>query len=69
MLELAPEVKQYMTYDEALLYCQFLDHNDHKDWRIPTKAEHDEYGIKACWHTERTDSFPTWNVCPVRDVC
>ena len=40
MIELAPKSENHMTYGEALLYCQFLDYNGYRDWRLPT---YDEY--------------------------
>lgn len=29
-----------MTYSEGVLYCQFLAHNGHKDWRMLTWEEY-----------------------------
>lgn len=40
MIEFAPTSKNKMTYDEALLYCQFLDYNGYNDWRMPSVVEY-----------------------------
>jgi hypothetical protein len=39
MIELAPITQNKMTYVEAILYCQFLVHLGHRDWRLPTTEE------------------------------
>jgi hypothetical protein len=40
MIELAPpEYMQYMTLMNAMLYCQFLDIDDKRDWRLPSAQE------------------------------
>lgn len=39
MIERAPMSEKRMTYDDAVLYCQFLEYNDHRDWRMPTRSE------------------------------
>ncbi len=60
------------TFSEALIYCQFLNINEYRDWRLPTSAEatlHIGY-IDAFWHMEDTkfidDNFEC-TVAPVRD--
>ena len=45
MIEFALRSQNIMTYDEAVLYCLFLDLNGHKDWRIPTVTELSYAGI------------------------
>jgi hypothetical protein len=39
MLELAPISSDEMTYDEAVWYCLWLEHNGKKGWRLPTIEE------------------------------
>lgn len=39
MIERAPSPPVSMTYDEAAMYCFFLSHNGHRDWRLPTLEE------------------------------
>lgn len=39
MIELAPTSDKPMTYDEALMYCMFLEHSGKKGWRLPTVDE------------------------------
>jgi len=29
-----------MTYEEAVLYCQFCRYNGYSDWRLPTRDEY-----------------------------
>jgi hypothetical protein len=72
MIEFAPRSSKLMTYDEAVLYCQFLDYGGHKDWRIPTHSEWlYEMGATNCWHQERMHLpyHPVqWFVIPVREI-
>jgi hypothetical protein len=42
MIEKAPRPDVCMTYSDAVLYCQFLTHNGHADWRLPTVYEINE---------------------------
>jgi hypothetical protein len=69
MIELAPKSNTMMTYDEAILYCQFLEHNGHNDWRMPTKAESDSTEKIWGWFQGRS-VIPGHKavVQPVRDV-
>ena len=54
-----------MTYDEAVLYCQFLDYDGYTNWRLPTRTEwnHDWW----FWFQDR-DETRTLYVRPVRDI-
>lgn len=45
MIEKAPVSKQLRTYNEALLYCQFLSYNEHNDWRLPTADEYQQFDL------------------------
>lgn len=69
-IETAPLSKS-MTYEEAILYCQFLEYNGHKDWRMPTKAEEYNVSNRSGWYLG--DVFSQFNftypVAPVRDAC
>jgi hypothetical protein len=52
MIEMAKSSSSVsMSYNDALLYCQFLDHGGHKDWRMPTEAEHEEHHLYGWWYT------------------
>jgi hypothetical protein len=69
MLEIAPESKP-MTYSEAMLYCRFLQHDGHNDWRLPTWDESHEKALTT-WCSDRenhSDGYSLWIVTPVRDV-
>ena len=59
-----------MTYEEALLYCQFLDYHGHSDWRMPTHSEWIINDMAWCWFGGRgtIGVFHTYYVLPVRDV-
>lgn len=68
MLEYAPRSTELLSYDEAVLYCMFCNHDGHRDWRMPTEAEWSKHiyllGWCECTH-ERT-----WldYVMPVRET-
>lgn len=79
MIELAPNPENKMTYEEALLYCQFLKYNGHSDWRMPTRSEYRTITKLAGWYTDngqstQSDEYPwnsvreIWTVTPVRDT-
>ena len=83
MIELAPQSEKIMTYEEALLYCSFLDHDGNRDWRIPTFEEWIEHRFDVSpkdklyrWYVGRDQGAPTlndllphkWFVAPVRDI-
>ena len=73
MIELAPSSENRMTYNEAILYCQFLDYNGHRDWRLPTKEEYWDtsglYGWFSGVNHYLWDVDDIGFVTPVRDVC
>lgn len=68
MIEFAPRSSKLMTYDEAVLYCQFLDYNGHKDWRMATRTEYNSIRELAGWYVGDTWGVK-WYVVPVRDIC
>lgn len=72
MIEIAPVSENEVTYSEAVMYCQFLEYNGHRDWRMPT---HDEFmatiALGGSWYNTFNDSYPNTHkqiVIPVRDV-
>jgi hypothetical protein len=71
MIALAPRSKNIkMTYDEAVLYCKFLDYDGHIDWRLPTWDEYQTNSGIFGWFLDRKQlSRARWGVTPVRDVC
>jgi hypothetical protein len=67
MIEIAPRSDNKMTYEEALLYCQFLTHNGHTDWRLPTMAEYSVHEEIYGWFRGRAhQDVHSWVVYPVR---
>jgi|LakMenEpi03Aug12_release.lakeMendotaPanAssembly.Ray.scaffolds.fasta_scaffold00172_89 hypothetical protein len=50
-IEFAPISDNEMSYGEAILYCQFLECNGHKDWRLPTRPE---------WHKNLDVLLSSW---------
>lgn len=64
---IAPRSSSLMTYDNAILYCFFLEHNGYTDWRMPTSNEYYRNSIQGSWFMgEPHDSSTKWYVTPVR---
>ena len=81
MLAYAPPTIQRMSYDDAVLYCQFCNHDGYTDWRMPTRTEyyelHLQYGTKVyktlsgCWYISHVpvEYVPGYApALPVRDI-
>ena len=77
MIEFAPGSEREMTYDDAILYCQFLEYNGHRDWRLPTRQEYEAdiaNGSAMAWrwftnrNIDHSAAFTTYWVLPVRDI-
>jgi hypothetical protein len=68
MIERGPRTQARMTYDEALVYCAFLEHNGCRGWRLPRQEEIDGHEL-FCWHlNDDSDHSRAWAVIPVRDI-
>lgn len=67
MIEVAPSPERWMSYSEAILYCQFCDHGGHKDWRIPTIEECVIHNLGHCWVVDDQSSLE-WYLVPVRTI-
>lgn len=67
MIEFAPISEYDMTYEEAVIYCRFCDHNGYKDWRMPTYEELKQHDMLYCWYLNDFDS-ESFEVIPVRDT-
>lgn len=75
MFEQAPAAINELTYEEALMYCHFCNHNGYIDWRMPTK---DEFIIMSadgiwCWDISDVNGIDhqagdTFHTIPVRTV-
>jgi hypothetical protein len=74
MIELAPSSESRMSYDEALLYCQFCNHNGYTDWRLPTAYEYfrgpASHAIELSWYVDIDEPYIDVGlpVVPVRDI-
>ena len=70
MLNFAPMTSKEMTYEEAVMYCFFLEHGGHRDWRLPTLDEYStNLGLSGWYinrHISRFSYNTNWKVCPVR---
>lgn len=66
-IEIAPTAPR-MSFNEALLYCQFLEYRGYKDWRLPTFNECVELGSIGWSTNDREDNKSKHTVVPVRDV-
>lgn len=80
MIQAAPPTNDDMTYEEAIVYCQFCTHNGYTDWRLPTWDEccssasniYFRINSKFCWYSDiKRFTFhphPNRKVIPVRDI-
>lgn len=68
MIEIAEELTELMTYNNAILYCQFLEYRGHNDWRMPTKKECDDYHIISWCQMIIQFDDGDWAIVPVRDI-
>lgn len=70
-LELAPQSEQKMTFEEAQMYILFCNHNNHKDWRLPTRLEWETiHGYDTQIWLKAADNVVwdrQWYVQPIRD--
>ena len=73
MIEYAVRSEYTMTYEDAVMYCFFLEHNGHKVWRLPVFEEYKGRPLQfhSCWYQGEgngTDTHTKWFACPVRTV-
>lgn len=72
MIQYGIPLEKYVSYDTAFLYCLTLDYNGHKDWRLPTDLEQQDYSdANTFWYQDDTlmdDDDEHWDAIPVRDV-
>jgi len=46
MLEIGPCSSRTLILDEAWLYCITLEHDGHRDWRLPTLQEMNSHQMR-----------------------
>lgn len=66
-IERAPQSRDEMSYSDALLYCTFCNHNDHMDWRLPTRDEWAYLEIYNNWYLNDSGVGNDY-ATPVRDI-
>jgi hypothetical protein len=74
-LQFAPRAERKMTFNDAVLYCQFLEYDGHRDWHLPTRDEYFEPvngKLPATWFADDERAYSKdngeWYVLPVRNV-
>ena len=74
ILESARISPDYLTFEEAWLYCLTLEHNGRYDWRMPEYIERiglEAYGtwdtMHAWWGKYERDMKDRMRVVPVRE--
>ena len=57
------------TYNEAVVYCFFLEIHGKKGWRLPTKQEYNSSNNIWGWYQddERQHLLTLYRITPVRD--
>ena len=73
MIELAPVLDKWYTYDTAWLYCATLTHNNKYDWRLPSLDEYNDYDEIDidCFDVTDDELIKAGfkhKICPVRTV-
>lgn len=67
MIEFALKIREDIEYDAAWLHCLTLNHNGHKDWRLPTQTEYEKRIITISWYENRISYDLLWFCQPVRN--
>jgi hypothetical protein len=62
MIEWAPQSEHTMTYNEAVLYCQFCASDGHMDWRLPTYQEWCSEVYAGGWYNGRFGYLTSGNI-------
>ena len=69
-IEIAEVSDKNFTYDEAVIYCFFLQIDGKKGWRLPTEREYNSYNNIWGWYQddERNKNLHHFRITPVRDI-
>lgn len=59
-LTIGPVIQTRMTYDEAVMYCLFCDHNGYRDWRLPTWDEYCQIRSRKRYSCQN-EMFSVWH--------
>jgi len=73
MIESARISPDYLTFEEAWLYCLTLEHNGRYDWRMPIYTERINLGCFGTWNMILQWKYEDlmkdkMRVAPVRDI-
>jgi hypothetical protein len=75
MIEYADRSLHEIPCDEAWLYCATLEHNGHRDWRMPTYDERMDLEFYGFWDIDDHNNREKWTtydatcfIIPVRDI-
>ena len=68
-IEIAEVSDKNFTYEEAVMYCFFLEIDGKKGWRLPTEREYNSYNNIWGWYQddERQHILTIYRITPVRD--
>ena len=69
-IEIAEVSDKNFTYEEAVMYCFFLEIDGKKGWRLPTEHEYNAYTNIWGWYQddERQHLLNLYRITPVRDI-
>ena len=69
-IEIAEVSDKNFTYEEAVMYCFFLEIDGKKGWRLPTEREYNSYNNIWGWYQddERQHKLTIYRITPVRDI-
>ena len=70
-IEIAEVSDKNFTYEEAVMYCFFLEIDGKKGWRLPTKQEYNSSNNIWGWYQDdernKSGDLQHYRITPVRD--
>jgi hypothetical protein len=71
-IEIAEVSDKNFTYEEAIMYCFFLEIDGKKGWRLPTEQEYNSYNNVWGWYQDdqryKPGDLQHFRITPVRDI-